>query len=128
MSEERLGVLLPKQEELCAKALDFWFKFRNPLIETFDYSAFLLMIRFGDNHWLQKIKPEWKEKIIPVIDAGLERDVEKVRLLVTDLINSKIDLKRLDDFEELAVFDQFTKLVATAINFYVSKTVKLKIG
>lgn len=116
--EERKGVMTPKQEELVAKALDYWFKFKNPIIEKFDYQLFLLIVRGADNIGMDKIPNQWKNKLIPLIDAAMDGYVESVRLSVTDLLNEKIDLPKIDDYQELIVFDQFTKFVATVVEYY----------
>lgn len=119
MSEERKGVLLPEQEKLVAKALDFWFKFKNQAVEKFDYYFFLGIVKAGDNIGMQKLPLVWKEKLIPIVDSAINEDIESVRKSVSDLMNEKINLPALDDYQETIVFDQFTKFIAVVIEFYL---------
>lgn len=121
MVEKRKGLLNQDQEEFLAGVLDEFFKFKNPLMETFDKVAFKLMIQVGDNTGLDKIKEQWKELLIPIIDAAVLLDVEETRRLATDALNRVIDIPELDEDTELMVFDAFTRFVVAAINWYVQK-------
>ena len=119
--ETRTGVLTAKQEDFCAEALDYWFVFKNPLLEKGDKTIFKIIIKTGDNQGLDKLPPEWKKKLIPVIDAAIEKRYDDVRLYVVDLLNEKIDIKQLDDYQEMIVFDQLSRFIALAIDYYVQK-------
>ena len=119
--DERKGLLTVKQEEFLAGVLDEFFKFKNPLMETFDKIAFKLIIQVGDNSGLDKIKESWKEVLIPIVDSAILLDVEEVRRLTTDALNKVIDIPSLDEETELMVFDSFTRFMISAINWYVQK-------
>lgn len=115
------GIIKPEGEVLIAKALDSFFKFKNPFLEGGDYMFFLFAVKSIDNNGLNKIPPTWKERLIPVVDAALEGKKEEVRRLATDLINEKIDIPKVDEETELILFDSFTKFVAAAIDHYTAK-------
>jgi len=119
--DERKGLLTVQQEEFLAGVLDEFFKFKNPLMETFDKMAFRMIIQVGDNTGLDKLKDTWKEVLIPIVDAGILLDAEEVRRLSTDALNKMIDIPSLDEETELMVFDSFTRFVVAAINWYVQK-------
>lgn len=120
--EERKGLLTPEHEEYLAGVLDYFFKFKNSVMEKFDHLVFKLIIQAGDNNGLHRINPSWKETLIPIIDAAMAGDFNAVRQLTTDLLNGKIDLPFADEEIELRMFDSFTRFVAAAIEFYVVKT------
>ena len=120
--EERKGLLTSEHEEYLAGVLDYFFKFKNPVMEKYDKFAFKLIIQAGDNNGLHRINPSWKETLIPIIDAAMAGDFNAVRQLTTDLLNGKIDLPFADEEIELRMFDSFTRFVAAAIEFYVVKT------
>jgi len=120
--EERKGLLTPEHEEYLAGVLDYFFKFKNSVMERFDHMVFKLIIQAGDNNGLHRINPSWKETLIPIIDAAMAGDFNAVRQLTTDLLNGKIDLPFADEEIELRMFDSFTRFVAAAIEFYVVKT------
>ncbi|HOI48458.1 MAG TPA: hypothetical protein PK167_04090 [Prolixibacteraceae bacterium] len=118
---ERKGLFTPEQEEFIAEALDFFFKFKNPVIEKFDKTGFKMIVQAADNYGLDKIKPDWKTRIIPIVDAAIKADKEEVRRLVTDLMNEKIDIPNFDEETELMLFDSFTRFIAAAVDFYIQK-------
>ena len=120
--EERKGLLTPEHEEYLAGVLDYFFKFKNVMMEKFDKMGFKLIIQAGDNNGLHRINPSWKETLIPIIDAAMAGNFESVRQLTTDLLNGKINLPFADEEIELRMFDSFTRFVAAAIEFYVVKT------
>lgn len=115
-------MLTPEHEEYLAGVLDYFFKFKNSVMERFDHMVFKLIIQAGDNNGLHRINPSWKETLIPIIDAAMAGDFNAVRQLTTDLLNGKIDLPFADEEIELRMFDSFTRFVAAAIEFYVVKT------
>lgn len=124
MTEVRKGVFNTEQEEFIAEVLDSAFKFKNPLFETFDKPVFKALIKVGDDTGLDKINVTWKEKLIPIIDAAMAKDVETVRTLVVDLLNEKIDIPKLDEEQELMLFDGFSRFLASAIDYYIQKNKK----
>ena len=125
MNEElRKGLFLPEQEEFLAEVLDKFFKFKNPLIETFDKSFFKILIQTGDNSGLDKISESWKAQIIPIVDAAMTLNVEKTRRLITDFMNARIDIPKIDEDTELVVFDSFSRFIVAAINWYIVNHVK----
>ena len=119
--EEREGLFTPEQEEFLAIVLDDLFKFKNPLYEKFDKMVFKTLLRVSDDSGADKLNPEWKAKLIPIIDAALKQDVESVRQYTTDLLNEKIDIPKLDEEQELLVFDAFTRFLAAAVDYYIQK-------
>lgn len=118
---EREGLFTEAHEDFLAVVLDEFFKFKNPIFEQFDKMAFKTLIRVGDDSGLDKIDPSWKDRLIPIIDAALDNRIEDVRLYLTDLMNEKIDIPKIDEEQELLLFDAFTKFLAAAIDFYVQK-------
>ena len=123
MEEERKGLLTSQQEEFLANVLDYWFKFGNKILENWDKVVFKYIIRAADNMGADKIPDIWKDSLIPIIDAAIAGKKEDVRLLVVDFANAKIDIPKLDDEQELLVFDSFSKFIATAIDFYIQRKV-----
>jgi hypothetical protein len=124
MVDVRKGVLTPEQEDFLAQVLDDVFKFKNPLIETFDKTVFKSLIKIGDDTQLDKINVTWKVKLIPIVDAAIAKDIENVRVAVTALLNEKIDIPVLDEEQEFLLFDSLTRFIASAIDFYVNKEAK----
>ena len=118
---DRKGLFTPEHEEFLAGVLDDFFKFKNPLVEKFDSMAFKLMVTTLDNQGLEKINPEIKADIIPLIDASMGMQVEETRRLATDLLNKRIDIPKIDEETELMVFDAFTKFMVAAVDWYVQK-------
>jgi hypothetical protein len=118
---ERKGLFTPEHEEYLAEVLDNVFKFKNPLIEKFDKTAFKLMVSTLDNQGLDRLHDEWKADIIPLIDAGMALNVEETRRLAVDLLNKRVDIPKIDEEAELMVFDAFTRFIVAAVDWYVQK-------
>lgn len=119
--EERIGFLTTEQEKLLAEALDEFLKFRNAIMEKMDGPLALLVIRGVDNRFADRINPEWKMPLIPIIDKAMEGEVEQTRQLVTDLMNSRIDIPGVDEDIELMMFDGFTRFAAAAVAWYIER-------
>lgn len=118
---ERKGIFTPEQEEFLAKVLDDFFKFKNKLYEQFDKATFRLILRVSDDSTLDNISSQWKLKLIPIVDEAIKGNIDEVRKYVTDLLNEKIDIPKLDEEQELMVFDAFTKFLAVSIDYYINK-------
>ena len=73
--EERKGLFTPEQEEFLSLVLDDLFKFKNPLYEKFDKTFFKTLLKVADDWVADKINQEWKAKIVPIIDAAMEKNV-----------------------------------------------------
>jgi len=119
--EERIGFLTPDQEKLLAEALDEFLKFRNAIMEKMDGPVALLVIRGVDNRFADRINPEWKTPLIPIIDRALAGDIEQTRQLVTDMMNNKIDIPGVQEDIELMMFDGFTRFAAAAVAWYMER-------
>lgn len=116
--EQRVGLFTPAQEEFVAEALDAYFKFKNPLIEAFDKKGFLVLVRAADDIALNKIRPDWKEDLIPIVDSAMSGDIEQTRRYVTDLANKRVDIPNIDEESELMMFDGLTRTIAGAVWYY----------
>jgi hypothetical protein len=121
---DRKGIFKPEHEEFLAEVLDKFFVFKNPIVEKFDKTFFKILVQGADNQGLDKLHPEWKADIIPIVDAGMALRVEEVRRLSVDLLNKRIDIPKIDEETELMVFDAFTRFIVAAIDWYVQKKVK----
>lgn len=118
---ERTGLFTPEQEDFLATTLDEFFKFKNPLIETFDKTFFKILVQTLDNKGIDKLNAEWKLDLIPVVDAALANDLSQVRLAATDLLHKRINIPGLDEDTELLVFDTFTRFIVAAVTWFVEK-------
>lgn len=74
-----------------------------------------------DNRFADRIHPEWKTPLIPILDKALEGDIEETRRLVTDLINQKIDIPGIQEDVELMMFDGFTRFAVAAVAWYLER-------
>lgn len=117
----RKGLFTPEQEDFLATVLDDFFKFKNPLLEQFDKIVFKNLVRIGDDTGFEKISQDWKDSLVPIIDAAMLGKVEEVRKFTTDLLNEKIDIPKIDEEQELMIFDAFTKFIAAAVDYYIQK-------
>lgn len=123
MAEEpRKGLFTQEQEDFLSKVLDDFFKFKNPLLETFDKPVFRIIIQTADNTGFDKLNEKWKNELIPIIDAAIVLDVEMVRQLTVSFLNRTIDVPALDEELEFVVFDTFASFIVASLNWYVVKT------
>jgi hypothetical protein len=119
--EERIGFLTSDQEKLLVEALDEFLKFKNAIMEKMDGPVALVVIRGVDNRFAERVHPEWKTPLIPILDKALEGDIEETRRLVTDLINQKIDIPGIQEDVELMMFDGFTRFAVAAVAWYLER-------
>ena len=74
-----------------------------------------------DDYGLDKIPEQWKLDIIPIVSAAMDNEKEKVRSLTADLLNKRIDIPKMDDEQELMVFDALTRLIVSAIDYFINQ-------
>lgn len=118
---KRLGLFSPEQENLLIEAVGQHVKLKNKLYTKLAKYGVRVLIRGIDNFGFEKIRAEWRRDLIPIIDAAILGEKERVRGLTTDLLNKRINIRRFDDEQELILFDSITKCVALAIDFMISK-------
>lgn len=117
----RLGLFNPAQEDLLIEAVGQHVKLKNKLYTKLAKYGVRVLIRGIDNFGFEKIRAEWRRDLIPIVDAAILGQKERVRGLTTDLLNKRINIRRFDDEQELILFDSITKCVALAIDFMISK-------
>ena len=117
----RTGLFTPKQEKFIANALKEFIKPKNFFYKWLIKFGVKMLVKGIDNFGLDKIGQSWKNDLIPIVDAAMEGRLHDVRGYVTDLLNKRIDIKFLDDYQELMLFDSLTKTIALAIDYYVQK-------
>lgn len=119
--DERVGLLTKEQEKLVAEALDNFFTFKNRMVERLDKLMFTLIVRTGDNVGLDKLQDEWKARLIPVIDAAIAKDVEAVKKLGAEALDTSIDIPLVGDDTEKLVFSSFTTFLVSAVVWFSEK-------
>lgn len=117
----RAGLFTPQQEKFLVNALKEFIKNKNAFYRWLITVGLKVFISGVDNFGLDRIGQNWKNDLIPVVDAAMEGRVHDVRLYVTDLLNKRIDVKFMDEAQELMLFDSLTQTLALAIDFYVQK-------
>jgi hypothetical protein len=119
----RTGLFTPEQEKFLVNALKEFIKNKNAFYRWLITVGLKVFISGIDNFGLDKIGQTWKTDLIPIVDAAMEGRVHDVRGYVTDLLNKRIDIKFLDNNQELMLFDSLTKTIALAIDYYVQKNI-----
>ena len=112
---ERKGLLTKDQESFFADLLDDAIKFKNPILEGMDKTAFKLIISAVDNNLADRIPEDWKNPLEPVIDAAMDERWEESAELAADLLNEKIDIPGIDEASEQAIFSGVLHLIVGAI-------------
>jgi hypothetical protein len=118
---ERIGIFTPEQEKFITEVLKSFIKDKNKFMSWIKFFALKWIIKGVDNLGLDRIRNEWKSDLIPIVDAGMNKEYEKVRQLTTDLLNKKIDFKDINEETELRLFDSLTRFIAAAIDFFIQK-------
>jgi hypothetical protein len=121
--ETRKGLFTSKEQEFIAAALYFWLqnKIKSAIFRMMGKKIISIFISVVDDYGLDRIPEKWKLDVIPIISAAMDGEKEKVRLLTVDLLNKKIDIPKMDDEQELMIFDSLSKFIATAIDLYLQK-------
>ena len=109
---DRDGLLSKEQEATLVEALAGWIQFKNKILNMVKPTALTIGIRAIDNQGLDRLSPDWKADLIPIIDKAMAGNVEETRRLVTDLVNKRVDIPKVDEETELIIYDSLTKLLA----------------
>lgn len=118
---DRTGLFTLEQENFITDVLLKFTKAKNAFVGFIIRYGVKFLIKGIDNFALDKIRQDWKKQLIPIIDAAIAGKAETVRGLTTDMLNSRIDIKGLDEEQELRLFDALTRFIAIAIDYYVQK-------
>ena len=110
---DRQGVLTPEQEDWIIGLIFHIAKFNNKILQLVSKPLISLIIKGVDNYLLNKIKPDWKEDIIPVIDKAITGDVNGVRQLAVDFANKKVDIKYVSEDTEMEFVDSISRTIVT---------------
>lgn len=121
--EKRKGLFTSKEQEFIATALFFWLqnKIKSRIYRLIGLKVTKMVIASLDDYGLDKIPEQWKLDVIPIVTAAMDGQKDKVRSLTADLLNKRIDVPKLDDEQELMVFDALTRLIVTAIDYFVNQ-------
>jgi hypothetical protein len=117
----RKGLFTEAHENFLIEVLVGLIKFNNKLLNLSKGWVITLLVRGLDNFLLEKIRPDWKADLVPMIDAGMLGKKEEVRSLLIDLTNKRVDIKQLDDEQELMLFDGLYRFLFAAIDYAIVK-------
>lgn len=121
MSKE-LGLLTKDEENFLIDLICSKITFKNRWLKMFKRTIVKKIILYADNTEAEKINASWKAELKPIIKAAIEKRYEDVRLYVNDLLNKKIDIKKIDEATELEAFDLSTKTIAIWIYILTKKS------
>lgn len=108
------GILTLEQEKKIAALLDDLLKVKG-FVELIDGYVFKAIITFVDNKYVDKLSVDIKTKLAALVDAVLAEDVVLAETLVTDLMNTLIDIPGLDEESEGLLFKGIIELIVGAI-------------
>lgn len=114
------GILTRDQEDKLSKMIDDALVFRG-LIELVDGYLARVLITVLDDKYVDKLKEDVKIKLAALVDAGFAEDVELVKTLAADLVNSLVDIPGLDETAEGLIFRGAIDIAVGAIIAWVAK-------
>jgi hypothetical protein len=117
---KRRGIFSRKQEEFITTVIAEKVKPKNGLYRWLIKKGLFLIIRSVDNFGLDRIAENWKLRLIPIVDYGMEGDIENVRKHTAKLLDKQIDIKWMDETEEEKWFDSLTMLLTLSIESYIN--------
>jgi len=116
---ERKGLLTKPQEAVIVDALSEWINFKKAIFNVVKKPAIKAAIAAIDDIGLDRIPPDWKTDLIPIVDAAARHDVEEVRRLGVDLLSKRAPIPKVDAELTLVVYDGFTRLLVGTMTEYV---------
>ena len=99
---------------LCSKV-----KFKVKFLEFIKRPAITLFVRYADNSGIDRLPEEIKNDIKPILAAIIEKRYEDARLYLVDLMNKKIDVKKMSEPDEIEMFDYGTKFLSIWLKFLI---------
>lgn len=115
------GILTSTVESKLGQKLDDLVKL-NPLLETFDGTAFTLVIRTIDNNFGEKIPEPYKTELRDVLASIIEEeDYDTAVEEGFNFLDSLIDIPGFDDDEERLIFQGSAYMVIALITYLKKK-------
>jgi len=74
---ERKGLLTKPQEAVIVDALSEWINFKKAIFNVVKKPAIKAAIAAIDDIGLDRIPPDWKTDLIPIVDAAARHDVRR---------------------------------------------------
>lgn len=123
---DRKGVFTTDHENFLIEIGVNLIKFNNKFLNLGKRQIVTLVIRGFDNFLLEKIRPDWKLDLIPLIDAGMAGDREEMRRCFVDVTNKRVDIKNLDEEQELQLFDGLFRAIFSIVDYAIVKWINKK--
>lgn len=109
----RKGLFTPEQENFLIEMIFFFAVFKNKFLKWAAKPIISMIIRGIDDFIFNRIRPDWKADIIPILDKAIQGQYNETRQLVTDWINKTYTIKHVNRDLQLEFFDSITRTIAS---------------
>ncbi len=114
----RQGVFTPVQEDFIVNMIFFFARFKNKVLQWAAKPFLGILVRGIDNFILDRIRPDWKADIIPIIDAAAGGHANVVRQLAVDWTNRKVNIKHVSEDTEMEFIDSVSRVLVTGTRVF----------
>lgn len=114
------GILTRDQEQKLSTMIDDALVLKS-ILELVDGYLARVIVTLLDDKYVDKLKEDVKIKLAALVDAGFAEDVELVKTLAADLINSLVDIPGLDETSEGLIFRGAIDIAVGAIIAWIAK-------
>jgi hypothetical protein len=115
------GILTKDQEQKLSQMADDVLVFKNVILELVDGYLAKVLITLLDDKVVDKLKEDVKIQLAGIVDAAFAEDIELVKTLSANLINSLVDIPGLDETSEGLIFRGAIDLAVGVILAWIAK-------
>lgn len=120
------GIFTNAQEKKLSELLDNVVKLKG-IIELIDGYVFKVLITFLDDTFADKLSTDIKTKLAALADAVMNEDVDTAEQIVTDIVNSLVDIPGLDEEAEGLLFKGIVELLVGAVLSWINSVKKVTV-
>lgn len=115
------GIFEKKVENLIIGFLCDKINFRNRFLQMIKKPAITMMVKYGDNSFIDNLPEEYKTELRRIISLVSVGEYNQARGFITDFLNKKIQIKGMNEPDELEMFDHSTKLILIWLGYALKK-------
>ena len=115
---DRQGVFTSRQEDYIISMIFFFARFNNKILQWAAKPFISMVVRGVDNFILDRIRPDWKADIIPIVDAAANGHANIVRQLAVDWTNRKVNIRHVSEDTEMEFIDSISRVLVTGTRVF----------
>lgn len=114
----RKGILTKEQQAFLVEVIFFFAKFKNKALQWAARPIIAMIIEGIDDFILDKINPEWKARVIPIVDKGALGQFNEVRQLASDIAADEVKIPYTSRDRRMEFADSLSRTIVSGVALY----------